>query len=233
MEAASSDVRILRNIAWPQEVKDEFFRNKSEKLPVVEYDQYDPSAVLEQVKKIRELTRETNPVNDWANRIANCIENSALMLSSRGTRDFYKYSRILYGDPMQALPRNTMDLAQHFDRIFRHVKNMELGEPPEMCILASSLAEDMQNAVQEMFGEHAPEVVMDPDMPSKAIAGRRRIRIRPSACFSDKDVNQLIEHEAAIHVGTSINGNLQPYIKILGENHAGNTPFSQNISQDI
>src|SRR5690606_15536517 len=106
----------------------------------------------------------------------------------------------------------------------------DLGEPPEMCVMATALAEDMRIAVQEMFGELAPEVVMDPKMPSKAIAGSRRIKIRPSACFTDKDINQLIEHEAAIHVGTSINGKLQPHLKILSESHAGTTKTQEGIA---
>lgn len=233
LEAAASDVRILRNIIWPIAVKDEFFKHKCEKVPEVTYDNFDPAEVIAQIKQIRTLTTENDPVNHWANRIADCIENSALMLASRGTPDFFKYSKALYGEPTEMLPgqnKNTLDLARHFDHIFDHIRDLDLGEPPEMCVMATALADDMRKAVQEMFGEFAPKVVMDPEMPSKAIAGSRRIKIRPSACFTDKDINQLIEHEAAIHVGTSINGKLQPHLKILSESHAGTTKTQEGIA---
>ncbi len=78
--------------------------------------------------------------------------------------------------------------------------------------------------------EHAPEVVMDPSLASNALAGRRRIAIRPTAQFNDKDVDQLIQHEAFVHVATSINGHLQPYLKILVEGHAGTTATQEGLA---
>ena len=44
LDEASSGVRILRNISWPNEVKDEFFKNNAQKLPIVEYDTFDPDS---------------------------------------------------------------------------------------------------------------------------------------------------------------------------------------------
>jgi uncharacterized protein (TIGR02421 family) len=233
LDEASSGVRILRNIAWSNEVKAEFFRTKAEKLPKVEYKPFDPSEVLDKIKFIRSLIGDSDPVDQWAFRIAESIKNSALMVSSRGTADFFNYSKKLYGEPSQSMPGDNgsaLALAKHFDHMFDHVSDLDLGEPAESCVLASALASDMTSAVKEMFGDLAPEVVMDPEMPSKAIAGRRRIRIRPSACFTDKDINQLIEHEAAIHVGTSLNGKLQPHLKILSESHAGTTKTQEGIA---
>ena len=107
---------------------------------------------------------------------------------------------------------------------------MDLGAPPEACVLASSLAEQMETAVQNMFGEFAPEVVMDPNLSSNAFAERTRISIRPGACFTDKDIEQLIHHEAYVHVATSINGFLQPHLKILMDAHAGTTSAQEGLA---
>lgn len=232
LEEAASTVRILRNITWPSSIKDDFLRNKGEKLPEVEYNAYDPKDVLYQIRQIRKLANSDDPVHQWANKIADRIESSSMMLASRGTHDFFKYSKELYGEPSEPLPgedRSALSLAKHFDHIFDHVTDYDLGEPLE-AVDANYLAEKMDKAVKEMFGEHAPEVVLDADMPSKAIAGCRRIKIRPTASFTEKDINQLIEHEAAIHVGTSINGKLQPHLKILSESHAGTTKTQEGIA---
>lgn len=233
LDEAASKVRILRNISWPLKVKEEFFSNNCEKLPEVSYPEFDHEPVLAIIKEIESMTGESDPVDQWARSIAHKVKHSALMLANRGTHEFFVHSRELYGDPTQRLEdsdMNTLDLAKHFDKMFDHVQDLDLGEPPEMCVLASALASDMEHAVNDMFGDLAPEVVMDPDLASKAIAGRRRIRIRPSACFTDKDINQLIEHEAAIHVATSINGKQQPYLSILGEAHAGTTKTQEGLA---
>ena len=81
-----------------------------------------------------------------------------------------------------------------------------------------------------MFGEIGPKIVMDNTISSNAIAGRRRIAINPTACFTDKDIQQLIEHEVYIHVATSINGNAQQHIKILGAGHAGTTETQEGLA---
>jgi uncharacterized protein (TIGR02421 family) len=71
---------------------------------------------------------------------------------------------------------------------------------------------------------------MDTAISSNAIAGRRRIAINPNACFTDKDIQQLIEHEVYIHVATSMNGHSQKKVKILGAGHAGTTETQEGLA---
>jgi uncharacterized protein (TIGR02421 family) len=168
-----------------------------------------------------------------AGRIADNLENSALLLQSRGTKDFFEYSKRLYGKPKNKLQNGSsriIDLARHFDHLFDQVHNSDFGMPIPQNVYASTFALRMTEAVREMFGEHAPEVVLDDGIASNVLAGRRRIAIRPSAHFSDKDVDQLIQHEAYVHVATSINGHLQPHLKILVEGHAGTTSTQEGLA---
>lgn len=234
LQEAASSVKILRNIAWPKSVKEEFFKYKAEKLPVVSYAPYDPTLVLEQTRQTRKLIGlEDSAVNRWANRIADKIESSALLLGTRGTMDFLTHSVSLYGKPTDSLQNSsltTLELAQHFDNMFGIVKDGNLGNPPEACVLSQSLAEEMEKVVQENFGSLAPEIVMDDNLASNVLAGRRRVSIRPTACFSDLDVKQLIQHELFVHVATSLNGSLQPYLKILKEGHPGTTKTQEGLA---
>ena len=123
----------------------------------------------------------------------------AYLLATRGTPAFFEHSKELYGEPTNELENGSstiIDLANHFDRLFDRVKHEDLGAAVEMpSVSAETLAQKMREAVDQMFGEHAPEVVMDPSLASNALAGRRRIAIRPTAQFNDKDVDQLIQHE--------------------------------------
>jgi uncharacterized protein (TIGR02421 family) len=234
LKEASSSVRILRNIAWPLSTKDEFFSQKEQKLPAITYAPYNPEPTLGLLKKAREnIGNEDNVLNNWALNITRKIESSALLLSTRGTIDFFKHSDDLYGKPTNQLQNGmhtALQLAKHFEEIFDQLEGVDLGAPPEAYVLSHTLVEEMKKVVKESFGKHAPEILLDETIASNALAGRRRVFIKPSACFTDKDVNQLIQHELFVHVATSLNGHAQPHIKILGEGHSGTTKTQEGLA---
>jgi len=215
---ASKSVRILRNVNWPSEVRDAFFASGESKLPVVSYPVIDPSETLEEVDKARKLIPTSSRFTNWANGIADKLENSAHLLSNLGKPAFYDYSAKLYGAPNHLLPdgkSNSMDLANHFEVMYSNIDKLDINITGRTDVPATEVQSRMKEEVDQMFGTDAPEVIIDKEVSSKAIAGRRRIRIRESALFTDMDIDQLIHHEAFIHVATSINGHHQPKMKIL------------------
>ena len=231
--AITDEVKILRNIAWEDSVEREFFRHNAQRLPQVSYPIYDPKPALEKIGHARTLIKDVPLIKRYAGRIADKLESSALLLASRGTAEFFEHSKELYGQPTNELENGSstiIDLARHFDSLFDRVNREDLGVAHEVEVSAELLAEKMKEAVDGMFGELAPEVIMDPTLASNALAGRRRISIRPGAQFNDKDIDQLIQHEAFVHVATSINGYLQPHLKILVEGHAGTTATQEGLA---
>jgi uncharacterized protein (TIGR02421 family) len=106
---------------------------------------------------------------------------------------------------------------------------MDLGEPPQACILAATVAEQMQQAVKQ-FGQYAPKVCIVDDLSANALAGAERVRIRRTACFTDKDVEQLIQHEIHIHVATLLNGRQPNNIKLLSLVHSGTTKTQEGLA---
>ncbi|SMD34617.1 conserved hypothetical protein [Reichenbachiella faecimaris] len=234
LQQAASSVRILRNIAWPQTIKNEFFNNKAQKLPVVNYGVYDPKPVLDLIKKANQLIGgESSNIHAWASGIANKIESSALLLASRGTSEFFTHTEALYGKPVDPLHNGlhtTLELAHHFDSVFDSVNHIDLGVDTSQKFSADLLAKSMRKVVKDNFGDLAPEIVMDETLASNALAGRRRVCLRPTAQFTDKDVNQLIQHELFVHVATSLNGYNQPSIKILREGHPGTTKTQEGLA---
>ncbi len=230
---ASKSIRILRNISWDAKVSQEFFANKAQKLPQVEYPKVDVSETYALLKKAKNLIPKNNLVRAWAEEIIRDLDEGAGLLESMGTKKFYYHSDQLYGSPQKPLMDGTstsLDLANHFEEMYNHLDGLDLGAPPEACILASEVVRQIKGSVDSFFGDKAPEVYIDDDIASNAIAGRRRIRIRGEACFSDKDIDQLIHHEAFVHVATSINGNNQDKIKILGAAHPGTTKTQEGLA---
>lgn len=230
---ASKSIRILRNIAWPLSVKEEFFRKKGEVLPKIEYPTIDPTETLKKVDLARKQIPKGFRFTNWAMQIAEILENSGRLLSSLGTQDFHTYSKKLYGAPMDKLPdkKNTsLDLANHFEEMYINIQNLDIGAESEANLDDKAMQSKILAEVGQMFGDDAPEVIIDDEVSSKVIAGRKRIRIRSGAMFSDMDLNQLVHHEAFIHVATSLNGHNQTDLKILAASHPGTTKTQEGLA---
>ena len=230
---ASKSIRILRNISWEPNVAADFFANKAQKLPVVSYPKVDVSETLSLLKKAKQLVPKDKLVRDWAEEIIRDLDEGAGLLESMGTKKFYYHSDQLYGSPKAFLldgKSTSLDLANHFEKMYNNLDGLDLGAPPEACILAEEVVRQIEKAVKNEFGDKAPKVYIDDTIASNAIAGRQRIRIRGEACFSDKDIDQLIHHEAYIHVATSINGKNQEQLKILGAAHPGTTKTQEGLA---
>ncbi len=230
---ASKSIRILRSINWENSVREDFFANGADKLPKVDYPSYDPSSTLKLIDELRPDIEQLTPFSAWGHRIADKIENGARMLANMGTPDFYKYSTRLYGTPTDTMPdgkTNALQLARYFEEMYAHIDQFDLEQNYPEVYSAKNIADRMLLEVNTMFGEDAPEIVIDENVSSKVIAGRRRIRIRETAKFDDNDIEQLIHHEAFIHVATSINGYTQDKIKILRASHPGTTKTQEGLA---
>lgn len=230
---ASKSIRILRSINWSPQVMTDFFANNGEKLPDVSYPSYDSSETLRLLDDTRKLIQDVGPFQNWANKITDKLENGARMLSNLGKPEFYHYSTKLYGTPKDLLPdgqSNSLDLAMFFEEIYNNIDKLGIEANHPESYSAKEIADRMLVEVNTMFGDDAPEIRIDEEVSSKVIAGRRRIRIRDTAKFDDNDIEQLIHHEAFIHVATSINGYNQEHIKILRASHPGTTKTQEGLA---
>lgn len=230
---ASRSVRILTNVAWPIQVREKFFADGEKELPVVEYEPFDPSEALERLVLAKSAFNFSPMINEWLNITAYNIETSAKMLAARGTDKFFKYSSELYGVPEDVLSDDettTLDLATQFDDAFYEFQDLDLGAEVAKDVTATVLADRMRVETEAFFGELAPNVYVVDELSANALAGPSRIRIRDGAMFSDRDVTQLINHEAHIHVATSLNGINQGDLQILAASHPGTTKTQEGLA---
>lgn len=230
---ATRGIRILTHIAWPQSHREKFLKRRSYKLPVVEYPTFDSRETMAKLAKARQFIHDDSEIDRWLSRTAKHINSAALLLQACGTPQFLQHSKDLYGVPTEPLrdgKSNTLDLANRFNEVFDNISHVDVGAPAPECYLADYVAERMRSAVTKLFGDNAPTVEVVEQLSANALAGPKRIRIRRSACFTDKDVLQLIHHEAFIHVATSLNGIEQTKLKILGASHPGTTKTQEGLA---
>ncbi|HUS67526.1 MAG TPA: flavohemoglobin expression-modulating QEGLA motif protein, partial [Kofleriaceae bacterium] len=210
-----------------------FVAGGARELPRVSYVAPDPRPALEAVEAARRLIDGDSPVHAWLGRVATALETGARMLAAVGTQEFHQLSGELYGTPTDRLAdgiRSPLDLARHLESTLDHFKDAELypSLPPRRD--AESVAEILRHAVARHFGERAPEVQVVDVLSANALAGARYIRLRREATFSDRDVYQLVHHEAFVHVATTLNGVEQTRFPILGGGHPGTTRTQEGLA---
>jgi uncharacterized protein (TIGR02421 family) len=230
---ASRSIRVLSHLSWDASIKQQFFANNAKELPVVSYEKFDATETLNIIEAVRTKLSPANPIDQWLLGVALDLENTAKLLQSAANKDFYKYSCDLYGTPTSPLIDQTntsLGLANQLADLFASFDSIDLGEPDIAAIDADTVAAAMHKATQSMFAEKAPEISVVDTLSANALAGATRIRIRRGAKFTDKDIQQLINHEAYIHVATSLNGRNQPDLKILASSYPGTTRTQEGLA---
>ncbi len=233
LRKAERGVRVLRSIAWAPEVATRFFEGGARELPVVEYPPVDPQPVLDDVETAVRLIDGSSPVHAWLQRVAASIAKGSRMLAAIGTPEFHRLSCQLYGAPTHKLTdgiRCPLDLARHLDQTLDHFSDHDLYPNMPARLDADSVAATLRRVVQRFFPGKAPEVEVVDHLSANALAGAGRIRLRRGATFSDRDVRQLVHHEAFVHVCTTLNGLEQNKFPVLAGGHPGTTKTQEGLA---
>ncbi len=230
---AQKKLPVLGTIAWDRSLADEFLASGATELPRPVYRSVDPSPIFEQIRTARALIDGTSPVHDWLKRLARTIEVTAQMLAAVGTKAFCEYSCELYGTSTSSIAdgnHTALDLAERLDGLLAEIDACSGFFIPSGAIDAHQLKARLDAALPEYFGSDAPVVNVSHNASAKAVAGKTYIKIREDAMFSEYDVNQLLQHEALVHIATGKNGAAQSLFPILGESHPGNARTQEGLA---
>jgi uncharacterized protein (TIGR02421 family) len=233
LHAAAKPLRVLGALNWPADVRDRFVGSGGDHLPSVEYEPFDPTPTLELVATARRDTFPGEPIDDWLESQADAIETTARMLATRGTEAFRAHGRRLYGEPTTPLrhdPVTSLDLANQVLHVIDGLAAANLELPVTEGDDADTVAEVIRAAVGRHFGDDAPRIEVVDELSANALAAPTRIRIRRGARFTDRDAQQLLQHEAYIHVGTALNGRRQHDLPILAIGHPGTTRTQEGLA---
>ena len=231
--SACKPLRILRSVAWPSEVKEDFLADGGRELPQVSYPAFDPAPSIEAVREARRRIVPVTTIDLWLERHAQSIELGARMLAAVGTPAFFEYGRQIYGEPtapLRYVPLTPLELAQTVLDTISQLAHIDIQVGPPAWHSAEQVAEDLERAVRAHFGEQAPAVELVDRLSANALATSKAIRIRRDARFTDRDFSQLLHHEAYVHVATSINGKAQSELPILAAGHPGTTRTQEGLA---
>jgi uncharacterized protein (TIGR02421 family) len=233
LREAERPVRIMRALLWAPEVRVRFLAARGKELPVVEYPAFDAEPTLAGVAEARRLITADSTIDAWLTRLCDAVAGGARMLAGIGRPEFHAESRRLFGVPSDPLPdesTTSLGLALRFNEVLDHLDTSVLAPPSDDLLRAEDVAGMMREAVADMFGDEAPRVRVVRDLMTRALAGSQRIRLRKGSVFSRKEAEQLIQHEAGIHIVTSLNGRAQPDLVMLGAGHPGTTRTQEGLA---
>ena len=97
-------------------------------------------------------------------------------------------------------------------------------------IPVANVKKNIEERIQPIFGSKSPKIIIEDQLSARATASSKRIRLRRGAGFTNKDVDQLINHEAFIHVATTLNGRQQTNVKILGAKTGSITKTQEGLA---
>jgi uncharacterized protein (TIGR02421 family) len=123
-----------------------------------------------------------------------------------------------------------LELAQKVHESLADLQAAALVPPVIRSRTGEEVAEFIEAAVTEHFGDAAPEVLLVDELSANAVASTSKIKIRRDAKFTPKDSAQLLNHEAFIHVATGLNGRAQTDIPILAIGHPGTTRTQEGLA---
>jgi uncharacterized protein (TIGR02421 family) len=229
-------IRVLDALSWPDGVEEDFltkWRSGRAELPSVTLQPRDHSADIAALETFISQCDVGHPAGNYLAMTARSYATAGHMLGAIGTPAFTQYSSALYRRPdfyYTRLQLSMLDAA----RFFLDTTDALLGGariPPSPAeIPAKAFAAWIQPELDRFFGVGQITVVLDPNLAAKAIAGSSRIRLRASALFTELDKNQLLQHEAFVHVATAQNGARQPNLMSLGLGAPRTTQTQEGIA---
>lgn len=220
--ALGRKVCVLKAIGWPSELEDRFLAQWNAGRPELPRPQTPPvhlGEVIEGLRGIMAQVDRSHPIGRWLYKTAWSYCVAANMLGAIGTPEFTRCSALLYGRPdfrYRSQDVTNVDSAREVLTITDELIDSRLLPEVPSDIPADAFAERLRERIGPFFCHDEVKVVLDPELSSKATAGSRRISLRATAMFSERDLNQLVEHEAFIHTATLLNGMHQPYLRSLG-----------------
>ncbi|HEY0502642.1 MAG TPA: flavohemoglobin expression-modulating QEGLA motif protein [Lysobacter sp.] len=215
-------VCVLKAIGWPSEMEDRFLAQWRAGRPELPEPTNGPVHLGDTIAGLCALMVEIDrrhPIGRWLYKTAWSYRVAAQMLGAIGTPEFTRCSALLYGRPdfrYRSQDVTNVDSAREVLQITDELIDSRLLPEVPADIPADEFARRLRERIGPFFHHDDVKVVLDPELSSKATAGSRRISLRATAMFSERDLDQLVEHEAFIHTATLLNGMHQPHLHAMG-----------------
>ncbi len=244
--SAQQSIRILDGVKWDDSIEADFFANGFKELPKVTEAYYsvdtlgfDPDAKISEFQEIdQEITRRLgriNPVGGILRRMCREYQAVAQMLKSRGTPEFGRLARELYGSTDEAFHAGEKNLADLGRKMSRNLNILDrspdlVDDSPRMT--AEEGVDYLNRHLTEDFGMLPQDVrvILDDGIVADAAAGSDYIKLRRDATFSIRDLELLRVHEGWVHIGTNFNGANQRICRFLSKGPPSSTVTQEGLA---
>lgn len=241
LNQAQKPIQILDAIKWNDGIEEQIIKNKFKEMPKIDFRdrplKYDPEKKLQEFKELRlKITRALGPTDPLGSiLIRNCLqyEDVVRMLMNRGKTAFYDYSKKLYGSPTELMSdgkTKLSDLATTMDSLLNSLNESTLGEIYEKNMTAEAVVSELSLRLGTYFKGENIKIKLSDGIVSDASAGADYIKIKSGLMFSRRDLDIFEVHEGWVHLGTTLNGNDQPYAKWLAKGPPCSTVTQEGLA---
>lgn len=230
---AQRKITILDAIKWTDDIQAEFFKHNCKKLPNVDEFYYQgmplPFNVADKTAEFQGIIRDTvskfGSFSAFSRLITErCQEyiRAMQMLEVRGTPKFSEISIELYGSPKDSFYMGgpqLIDMGTLLFDLLTTLENQIQCEIDEKKYTAEESQQILQKRLDSYFVgyENGVRVMVSDGIVADAAAGADTIKLKEGVMFSERDLKCLEVHEGWVHVGTTLNGSLQPYCDFLSK----------------
>jgi uncharacterized protein (TIGR02421 family) len=234
-------IQILDAIKWDDQVEEFIIKNKFKEIPTIDYSKrplkYDAQKKLQELKQLRLKIDKELGKNDpiGAILIRNCLqyEDVINMLLVRGKPQFYDYSQKLYGSPSETMgdgKTKLSEMAHVMNDLLNKLDGNILGENFERNLTSQDVVDQLSVRLGQYFQGEKIKVKLSDGIVSDASAGSDYIKIKNGMKFSKKDLDIFEVHEGWVHLGTTLNGQQQPFAKWLAKGPPCSTVTQEGLA---
>ena len=183
---AQKPLRVIRALAWPDEVEREFFARGAAALPRPSYNI--PAGVSEALVRFQSLARRLdgeNEIERFLRETCVAMATAARMLLAIGSRDFYHNSIELYGRPasLSSDRRTTnLDLARHFEQVIAGY-SPPLSDVDQPTLGADEAADFLRGRFAAFFTGHPVKVTIVDHRPPPHRAPPLKFGLNATSAF--------------------------------------------------
>ena len=243
---AQENIRILDSVKWDESIKKQFFKDKCKALPKVDKAYYEkhplPFNVDDKKIEFDTIIRDaSHSLGEYAATTQlitrQCEEyiRALALLDSRGTEEFSRLSMSLYGSPDDVFYVNgprLSDLGSSLIDVLTSLSIQLQSEADEKKYSAKEAQHLLQGRLSQYFNHHPKQVSVQVNdkMIADASAGADKIKLNSRSKFSERDLRYLEVHEGWVHVGTTLNGSVQPLCSFLSKGAPSSSVIQEGLA---
>ena len=231
----AASIHVLRPLSWPLQAGTSFLEKWNQgqrELPKIEKPNVNYAEQIEKLEDLKNSFTADHPLEIYTKKTIEGYLLGAQLVMANGTPEFQQLSSRIYGTPSAKMPgieTTNLEAAYRIIEIVDRFQHPFIGEP-EICVTAQQMKDYLESQIRSCFGQGGPAVTLVDQLPAKATASSKTVKLRNATCYSQYDYDQLNVHEVMTHSLTALNGQQQPILKLLARGGPRTTSAQEGLA---